>query len=113
MKIEHGKHHITRDGQVVGPVWLEFFNAYHCWTDGTHKWRIDGRCSADMETPFDLVGVAPDQPAPGPSAFVRETAARIMASMMGGGRVIDYPGIAADAVQAAIALEKALQEAGK
>lgn len=56
--------------------------------------------------------VAPDQPATGPSDFVRETAARIMAA--------DYwtvirtdDEMAKTAVAAALALEKALQEAGK
>jgi hypothetical protein len=50
---------------------------------------------------------------PGPSPFVRKTAARIMAALMTWRPEAGHPALAQDAVAAAMALEAALEEAGE
>jgi hypothetical protein len=61
-----------------------------------------------------LDALVPATPATaGPSPFVRETAARIMAALMTWRPEAGHPALAQDAVAAALALEAALKEAGE
>lgn len=77
MKVEAGKKHITRGGQVVGPmvgptrmgIEIEgrILRAADTYTDGTHVWLEDGRLEPGVDGPMDLIAVVgTPQPAADP-----------------------------------------------